>query len=280
MEDQTLVSNVESTVLPLLSICNLTSKYYQPAPKKRRYHHFPLLSEVQEILAGAITPVITSLINESQEHFENEASIFMENDFSAAEVELLFNKYKEFVLKFMNSSKPPEALINTDGELWITDNSIDVNAIENSSDSSFSYVLSDFDFDNLTITSSIDNTDVAPYTLEFNQLNDGSESIFSDYLQFFQNEEAAQQSLVDNPTISFKESNLSAMQDFEYFTSGRKWLSKEKRDLLNRLFSVKKFPNATERKLIAEKCNMTPSQVRVWFTNKRARFRPTEKEDS
>ena len=54
-------------------------------------------------------------------------------------------------------------------------------------------------------------------------------------------------------------------------TRKRHLLPQSTRHLLEEIFKIKPFPNASERKLIADRCNLTDTQVRVWFTNKRAR---------
>ncbi|ODV82657.1 hypothetical protein CANARDRAFT_245777 [[Candida] arabinofermentans NRRL YB-2248] len=51
----------------------------------------------------------------------------------------------------------------------------------------------------------------------------------------------------------------------------RKMISKEAKALLESVFRVKTSLNSKERKILADKCNLSPMQVRVWFTNKRAR---------
>lgn len=48
-------------------------------------------------------------------------------------------------------------------------------------------------------------------------------------------------------------------------------ITPESKEFLERVFKAKRTPNSTERKVIAEKCGLTPLQVRVWFTNKRMR---------
>nr|ADY62677.1 MTLa1 [Candida orthopsilosis] len=51
----------------------------------------------------------------------------------------------------------------------------------------------------------------------------------------------------------------------------RQRLSLSSKELLERIFLVKQFPNRRERELIAKKCGVSPLQIRVWFTNKRMR---------
>ncbi|KAH3666546.1 hypothetical protein OGAPHI_003543, partial [Ogataea philodendri] len=41
--------------------------------------------------------------------------------------------------------------------------------------------------------------------------------------------------------------------------------------VLENVFRVKQFPNSRERERIALRCGLSTQQVRVWFTNKRAR---------
>ncbi|AAS51526.3 AFR643Cp [Eremothecium gossypii ATCC 10895] len=48
-------------------------------------------------------------------------------------------------------------------------------------------------------------------------------------------------------------------------------LPKETKEFLESVFERKRCPNAKERRAIAEKCGLTPIQIRIWFTNKRMR---------
>ncbi|EDO14945.1 mating-type (MAT) locus a1 gene [Vanderwaltozyma polyspora DSM 70294] len=51
----------------------------------------------------------------------------------------------------------------------------------------------------------------------------------------------------------------------------KKFLPKEARLFLERVFEKKQSLNSKERDAIAKKCGLTPLQVRVWFINKRMR---------
>ncbi|CAK9435347.1 uncharacterized protein LODBEIA_P56880 [Lodderomyces beijingensis] len=51
----------------------------------------------------------------------------------------------------------------------------------------------------------------------------------------------------------------------------RQRLSDRAKYLLESAFDRKSAPNKKERELLAEKCGITPLQVRVWFTNQRMR---------
>ncbi|ANZ77288.1 BA75_04356T0 [Komagataella pastoris] len=51
----------------------------------------------------------------------------------------------------------------------------------------------------------------------------------------------------------------------------RKTISKEVKKILEEAFKAKAAPNTKERLLIAQRCALTPLQVRMWFTNKRTR---------
>lgn len=44
----------------------------------------------------------------------------------------------------------------------------------------------------------------------------------------------------------------------------RQRLSLSSKELLERIFLVKQFPNRRERELIAKKCGVSPLQIRVW----------------
>ncbi|OBA16938.1 uncharacterized protein OGAPODRAFT_108913 [Ogataea polymorpha] len=51
----------------------------------------------------------------------------------------------------------------------------------------------------------------------------------------------------------------------------RRHIPESSKELLEKAFKVKRFPNSKERERIARECGISPLQVRVWFTNKRAR---------
>lgn len=56
-----------------------------------------------------------------------------------------------------------------------------------------------------------------------------------------------------------------------YPTYKRSFIKHESRGTLEKIFKVKQCPNTSERLYIAQKLDLTPSQVRIWFTNKRMR---------
>ena len=55
--------------------------------------------------------------------------------------------------------------------------------------------------------------------------------------------------------------------------SGKTGLTKKAREFLERVYSKKQKLTREERQLVAEKCKLTPIQVRIWFINKRSRSR-------
>ena len=55
--------------------------------------------------------------------------------------------------------------------------------------------------------------------------------------------------------------------------SGKTGLTKKAREFLERVYSKKQKLTREERQLVAEKCKLTPVQVRIWFINKRSRSR-------
>lgn len=60
-------------------------------------------------------------------------------------------------------------------------------------------------------------------------------------------------------------------------TAKKFFLEPEAKDLLEKVFKVKKCPNTSERLFIAQKLGLTASQVRIWFTNKRMRTKSKQK---
>ncbi|CCC68093.1 hypothetical protein NCAS_0A15350 [Naumovozyma castellii] len=48
-------------------------------------------------------------------------------------------------------------------------------------------------------------------------------------------------------------------------------IDKDKKILLEQIFRKKHWLNKKERAFVAEKCGLSPRQVRVWFINKRTR---------
>jgi hypothetical protein len=71
------------------------------------------------------------------------------------------------------------------------------------------------------------------------------------------------------PPISLREKSEAAGTNKK-----RTSIPKDVRAFLETVFETKRSPNGKERKIIAEKCGLTPLQVRVWFTNKRMRSKP------
>ncbi|SCU95590.1 LAMI_0F02982g1_1 [Lachancea mirantina] len=52
----------------------------------------------------------------------------------------------------------------------------------------------------------------------------------------------------------------------------RTLLSKETRDVLESVFAKKRFLNCLECRIIARRLYLSETQVRIWFSNKRARY--------
>jgi len=93
---------------------------------------------------------------------------------------------------------------------------------------------------------------------------------FSSFLNSPDETAVSQQERVGCITINSKSIHRMAKL-MKQRTQKRHLLPQSTRHLLEEIFAVKPFPNASERKLIADRCNLTDTQVRVWFTNKRAR---------
>lgn len=260
MESPSHASNIESTILPLLSICSLTSEY-QKANKTKVNIKYSKLAETKE-LPSKKSAHLVQLITECQECFEKEAEVLMENHMPAEAVEELFINYKQFLVQTyqltVEQSEPLASAIkeNYDDSWFSNAEPTTDNSTTSNSTNSLSFDVNDFDFDYASLGMSPGSMLSQP-VFEFDQLHlcNGPDFLFSDYIQF---------------DDDFQKNDVPKNDDF--FSNGkRKRISKESRNMLEALFSVKKFPNNAERKLIADKCQMSPSQVRIWFTNKRAR---------
>lgn len=94
--------------------------------------------------------------------------------------------------------------------------------------------------------------------------------------------DASRSSYEDSRRLSGHSSDLSSisspitqisteLKDKKGGARKRTLIPKETKDFLESLFEKKRSPNSRERKAIADKCGLTPVQVRVWFTNKRMR---------
>ncbi|RLV95279.1 Mating-type-like protein A1 [Spathaspora sp. JA1] len=53
----------------------------------------------------------------------------------------------------------------------------------------------------------------------------------------------------------------------------RRRLNNGVKSFLEQVFITHPSPNRKERELIAKKCGVSPLQIRVWFTNKRMRWK-------
>lgn len=268
-EDTTSIhieSNVESTILPLLSICNLTSEYRQEIKKLPKVINHHLLSETEEI-AIFNNKKYKKLIDECQSSFEQEANILLENQMSAASIGQLFNKYKEFLISCLTSRSDCE-LSSDVSNLHDNLESSTLSGDTLIPDESLSFDLCDFDFDFASLTTSSilsDNFSDEKMNFSYSQLCNESDFIESKYLQTNDDFKLLQ----DPPNIN--NSNSSQSNNGNIFDSKKTIITKEKKSLLEAVYLAKSSPNSAERRFIASKCNLTPYQVRIWFRNKRAR---------
>lgn len=297
MDDQLLEQdNIESTILPLLSICSLTSDYHTSTTTSSEKLDYSLILAATE-LPQSKTPQLLYLINDCQRNFEQEANILLNNGLSHEDVHILFNNYKQFLTScyFLKADyfDPPSDGDLTNYESWIfdqplsSDHNTTINATtfdslssldntEANHSSSLSYRMSDFELERAAISmSSSMLKELSPSAMEFceKQLYGVPESSYSN-IHFLDDSQSTISPSLNSSKFNLLPSSIDliTMQTNNLFSNGRrKRPTKEHKALLESLFSIKSFPNATERKLIAEKCNMTPSQVRIWFTNKRAR---------
>lgn len=270
-------SNTESTILPLLSICSITSEYSTEPQIKKRKIEYNLLTD-KDIPKGK-SPQLLSLVHDCQEFFEKEANILLENQLSSSDVNELYKKYKQYLLNCYLLK--PDYYENSEitnisaKQPLIFDEAISYENLSNTNSNSFSSTQ-DFDFDFASFSTTSNDIDIQPYFIEFDssQLYNGPDSLYSDSSRFteFENQSTPTNEIMPKAK-NFKCSSLQSRESRhdDCFQTSRRRITKEKKALLDSIFSVKNFPNNAERKLIAEKCNLSPSQVRIWFTNKRAR---------
>lgn len=261
-EDTTLTSvesNFESTILPLLSICNLTSEYRHEIKKPPKIISHRLLRETEDIEVFN-DKKLKKLIDECQISFEQEANALLENQMSMDSVNQLFNNYKEFLISCLtrrSDCKLSPELSNLHDNLEDFTFSGDTLI----PDDSLSLDLCDFDFDFASLTtSSTLSENFSSETMNFNhsQLSNEPYFIESKYIQpkeDFQSLQDSPNAILSNPNTESKTTKIT----------------KEKKNLLEAVYLAKSSPNSAERKFIASKCDLTPYQVRIWFRNKRAR---------
>lgn len=262
MYEMSLGKDVGTIILPILTICSLTSEFCDKDETRK-----PLNIELPRLESMSGIPTtensnLRRLIDDCQDSFEKEVGILMNNDLPLTLVEDLFKRYKEFFwekYKLMNNlidtPRLPEHL--TFDDHWILDDSL---SLENLNDIPMlqPYQLSDFEITQAEITTTSDILG-EPLTIELSgsQLSEQNTPIFSqnfgiyDYLNSITNE-------IESSTTDSGHNR-------------RHRPSKDVKEKLEQIFTKVKNPNSVEREYIAKKCNMTPTQVRIWFTNKRAR---------
>lgn len=261
MEDlATQPSNIESTVLPLLSICSLTSEYQRKKVCQKKSGHRKLIDIVELPLSKSAR--LIQLVQDCQETFEKEANVLIDNQMAEEAVDELFLNYKRYLISLLSLSaqycEPSKPEYRNDYEdTWFS--AVDLNLDHNSSSldttDSFTFDVNDFDFDFANLTTSTNSEISQSFDFSQSQLCNGPDFLFSDYIQFHD---------------ETKENEVGKADDY-YCSGSRKQITRESRNLLEALFLVKNFPNSAERKLIAERCHLSPAQVRIWFTNKRSR---------
>lgn len=271
MEEHTGGTNLETTIFPLLSICSLTNEYRKKTDISKVKCSFPKLSLMEE-LPKSLHPRIQSLLDVCQKNFEKEAMVLLKNNLSNTDIDVLFSKYKEYVLNYIVLKTDYFGISNFQNSSECTsweNTDLLFDSINQSDIGNLSYNLSDFEFDNFNIHTQENLIDSSLLQFETSAIPKAPEPEYTEYTKFFQ--EIPSESNKKVPQTIVFSANPNSSDNFS--TSKRRLLSKENQKMLNALFDIKRFPNSNERKLIAEKCKMTPSQVRVWFTNKRARYK-------
>lgn len=278
---ETASTNIETTILPLLSICSLTSEYRITKITSETLKEFPKLSEIKE-LPDIRTDQLRLLIEDCQQSFEKEARILIQHDLSNKEIENLFNNYKEFLIELYTSqvdyfSYPLNSEPSNFDQSWFLDDTMPLDLFSHRNDDgeylnehSLSFNVSDFELDHVQISMSSDFIgDATHNSKEFNK-DQLPNTLDSNYSGILQNDKLAQKEIESHDNLLTSDFNdFKIIHNFP--TDKKHGMTKEAKLLLESLFRIKSSPTNAERKLIAEKCKMTPSQVRIWFSNKRSR---------
>ncbi|TID30999.1 hypothetical protein CANINC_000410, partial [Pichia inconspicua] len=277
-ERNTEAQNLESTVLPLLSICNMTSDFHKDIPTRSFSSKYSLLNLTAE-LPEHKTPQLLKLISECQESFEKEAEILIQNDLSYSDIEILFSKYKQFLVGtyvLKSDIYDPNHAINIDvsDRSWAFDDSI-ISFANTTCDTSYNNTLREYDIEHASMLLTSDVLDGS----SSNSMEFESSELYND-TDFFQKDftfsiddgmDTACTPVTHLSSPQPSSSNNSQIFGTHFVNVKRNRITREAKDILEAIFKIKPFPNTAERRLIAKKCGLTPTQVRIWFTNTRAR---------
>lgn len=281
LNSQPITSN--ETLSSLYSLCNITKGF----KLKRSYKKFNIiynLSTDTRELPALRTPQLNQLIEDLQECFILEANILMNSQMSDHDIMELFINYQNYLItryhahkSYYDGTKEIEFPISPEDTHIFRKDFIESDFTSQTEEFLFELgpVLST---DKNQITGDIGNTVISPDAPLF-QLND---LLYPEYTQATSPEELRDifkkdtYEFVDG--LQFLNETESGLSPSEYFgDKKRNNFAEDSKTFLEAVFKVRPFPNSTERKIIAERCQLKPAQVRNWFANKRSRHRGKEK---
>ncbi|KAG0670934.1 hypothetical protein C6P40_004003, partial [Pichia californica] len=168
-------TNIETTIIPLLSICNLTSEFRiggDDSKKHRKFKHYDLLNIQSIQLSSKINPQLVKIINDCQECFEKEANILLQNQMSDEHIDELFERYSQFAVECCYKRSEifiPSNLSNTQNS--IASSCTECDTFDTlASESTLSFDINDFDFEFTSLSTSSDPIITSPTSLDFNHL--------------------------------------------------------------------------------------------------------------
>ncbi|GMM28240.1 hypothetical protein DAMA08_009560 [Martiniozyma asiatica (nom. inval.)] len=253
--------DTDDTLITVFNICNLTNDFKIDKERKELDTDYTLFKDVPGIPIIK-TQQLNTLIKDLQQGFEHEATILINNDMSYDDITDLFETYRRYLIQQYNSKKSYFDQIESNYQLSASNTP---ETISTSIDPACTFDTKNFIFEMGSITTSSTNHETfLPEYVEFgeSQLCNGPDNLYPNHFPFI------------HTNASDIQSHTSSVQNSPNFIfSTKKKVKEEAKALLESVFEVNRHPNALERKLLAERCQMTPSQVRVWFTNKRTRYK-------
>lgn len=268
------------TLQIIQKMCAITHDYKLHFERKQHLVMYDLGAEFLQIPYHR-TPQLQKLIKDLQASFMKEANVLLNNQMSDHDIKELFANYQRFLLtcyqarrNYYDESYEPKFLISPNK----TDRSMEniINDLVPDSDA----FLYDFSSDMLiNQANAITNMSTTCLPL-IDPLIDTADQSLLNINEFLYPENAltpeqTPPKIQVSDYTSYKNSlGFSYNGQYEsnnFFGMKKNQTISEARAFLELVFEVKQAPNSVERRMIAEKCGLTPVQVRVWFSNKRSR---------
>lgn len=279
--NQSTTSN--DTLSSIYSLCKITKDYKLKGSYKKYNITYNLNVDTPE-LPSLRTPQLNQLIGDLQDCFMLEANILMNSQMSDYDIKELFLNYQTFMMEryhahqnYYDGTKEIEFPISPE------DTNI---SRQDFTEADFTSQTDDFLFE-LGSVLSMNNNQISgniesPAMPACTPLFKVNELLYPEYIQT-----TIPEGLTESPKkemyefvdgIQFLSETESGLSPSELFGEKRKnCFAEDSKMFLDAVFKVRPFPNSAERKVIAERCQLTPAQVRNWFSNKRSRHRSKDK---